>query len=673
MKIHQQSPNFRIPGVGRMTAIAAALISATGLMLSGCSEMAISNQDSTATTSAAASHTSKALPVSVSAQPLNLAGEQAIQLEASSWISADPKRSLSLVLRDNAEQHQLMYPEPVEYLDVRQTETGHVAVSLNHNNQLVLTTIENNSATEVAVSQSLPWALEGLCLYQPPREPLQLFALDEEAVAHQLLLTSNGKQLSAPVIRSFSLPPGTEYCAVDDVTESLFVSEEGIGIWAYNARAESQVQRVPVDLVAPWGQLAENAGPLAVVDNTLLAGEKDGDILHQYQIEATPDGSSTQHVASYAIANTVIDGLQASAINKQITAVVLNDETGQLESLSIARPAQSHQRESMAYIPASAETDAVKTPGDAADDPAIWVHPTRPEASLILGTNKKQGLYSYDLQGKTRQFLEVGRVNNVDLRQGFSMKGKPADIAAASQRDRKAISLFQIDPGSGHMTTAGEVVTSLNDVYGLCMYQSAQKDVFVFINDKDGRYEQYQILDTGKGWQGKRVRTFAVETQPEGCAADDRAGNLFVGEEGRGIWLIGADANDGDQLTLVTELGQPSAEHLFADVEGLDVYQTDTENLLVVSSQGNDSYLVYNADAPYDYIGRFRVGLNARLGIDGASETDGLTVRSAYLGEQYPQGLLVVQDGRNLMPNDLQNFKLVDWRDVEAVLKTDRK
>ena len=42
----------------------------------------------------------------------------------------------------------------------------------------------------------------------------------------------------------------------------------------------------------------------------------------------------------------------------------------------------------------------------------------------ILGTNKKQGLLVYDLQGKQTQLLEVGRLNNVD-------GGKTSALAAA--------------------------------------------------------------------------------------------------------------------------------------------------------------------------------------------------------------------------------------------------
>jgi 3-phytase len=37
---------------------------------------------------------------------------------------------------------------------------------------------------------------------------------------------------------------------------------------------------------------------------------------------------------------------------------------------------------------------------------------------------------------------------------------------------------------------------------------------------------------------------------------------------------------------------------------------------------------------------------------------------SAPLGPDYPAGLLVVQDGRNLMPAQRQNFKFVSMQDV---------
>ena len=50
-----------------------------------------------------------------------------------------------------------------------------------------------------------------------------------------------------------------------------------------------------------------------------------------------------------------------------------------------------------ASVTADAETAAVKSGDDAADDPAIWRNAANPAASLIVGTDKQAGLYVYGL------------------------------------------------------------------------------------------------------------------------------------------------------------------------------------------------------------------------------------------------------------------------------------
>lgn len=43
-------------------------------------------------------------------------------------------------------------------------------------------------------------------------------------------------------------------------------------------------------------------------------------------------------------------------------------------------------------VSAKVETQSVPIDGDAADDPAIWVHPTDPSLSTVIGTDKEGGL-----------------------------------------------------------------------------------------------------------------------------------------------------------------------------------------------------------------------------------------------------------------------------------------
>ena len=76
-----------------------------------------------------------------------------------------------------------------------------------------------------------------------------------------------------------------------------------------------------------------------------------------------------------------------------------------------------------ATVMAKAETTPVGTADDAADDPAIWRHPTDPAKSLIIGTDKRAGIHVYDMTGKAIGFTASPRLNNVDLRSNVKVNG----------------------------------------------------------------------------------------------------------------------------------------------------------------------------------------------------------------------------------------------------------
>jgi 3-phytase len=313
----------------------------------------------------------------------------------------------------------------------------------------------------------------------------------------------------------------------------------------------------------------------------------------------------------------------------------------------------------VAVLSPSAQTPPVRGSGDAADDPAIWVHPRQPERSRILGTDKKLGLAVYDLQGRETQFLPVGRVNNVDLRQGLRYGGQRWDLAVASQRDRRSVLLFALD-AQGRARQLAELPSGLDEVYGICSARNPQGGLDIFVNDKDGRLLQLRLARQGSQWQAPVVAQHRFASQPEGCVADEVGRQLFAGEEKRGLWRL---ALDEQGLMQMPQLVLPVGDQLRADVEGMGVYRRATggPGYLVVSSQGDDRYVVLEADAPYRVRGRFRIGLNPAQGIDAVSETDGLEVSAASLGGAYRDGLVVVQDGHKRWPQGRQNFKLLPW------------
>ena len=79
---------------------------------------------------------------------------------------------------------------------------------------------------------------------------------------------------------------------------------------------------------------------------------------------------------------------------------------------------------------------------------------------------------------------------------------------------------------------------------------------------------------------------------------------------------------------------------LVPDVEGLTIYYGEDGNgYLVASSQGNNTFAIYDRAGSNSYLGSFAV--------ENVEESDGVDVTNVPLGEDYPAGLLVVQDGSN--------------------------
>src|SRR3546814_8619832 len=74
-------------------------------------------------------------------------------------------------------------------------------------------------------------------------------------------------------------------------------------------------------------------------------------------------------------------------------------------------PAQASLKPRFPVISARVETVPVKSPGDAADDPAIWANPDDPAASLIVATDKKAGLYLYRSEEHTSELQSLMRIS----------------------------------------------------------------------------------------------------------------------------------------------------------------------------------------------------------------------------------------------------------------------
>lgn len=306
-------------------------------------------------------------------------------------------------------------------------------------------------------------------------------------------------------------------------------------------------------------------------------------------------------------------------------------------------------------VQAQAETPGTK--GDA-DDPAIWVHPTDPEQSLVLGTDKKAGLAVFNLRGEEVAFFADGDMNNVDVR---AMGDRW--LAGASERREEVMAFYWIT-AEGEVSRAGVLPAApegadADDVYGFAM-QSYGNKVYALANYKSGEIFQWEITANGDELSSTLARTLKVETQPEGMVSDDREGYIYVGEEDVAIWRFPGDPTAAPVATKIDSIGSDCLP--VDDIEGLAIYDGETR-YLVASAQGIDRFAIYPLDAKPECVAL--VGVNSGE-YDGVNETDGLAVTSAPLGADYPQGMMVVMDDKN--SGFTNNFKFVSWADVAKQL-----
>jgi 3-phytase len=517
--------------------------------------------------------------------------------------------------------------------------------------------------------------IENLCLSRDSANNLSVYLLDERGTAeHWLLLDAKGNQ-QLKHLRNLPVPPNSKSCAVDDQQDLLFIAEESVGIWAFGASAETAPGRRVVDMAAPYGKLMAGAEAITAVPQGLLAIVPDEKMLFVYST-INNHFRLQQKIALDNIERPEALRAHYNPASGLLDVVIYDEDANRHQQLQLKWDLTSLAKSAfpMVSVTADVQTQVMARFGDAADDPAIWVNKKRPQKSVVIGTNKQQGLFVYDMQGREVQHFNTGKLNNVDVRYGVQFGKKIVDIAVATNRDDNSLAIYTIDPKNGKLNFSGSVATDLEEIYGFCLYQNTDGITYAIPNAKSGEFQQIQltaIVDQKDKntmvWQGKKVRSFFVKSQPEGCVADDKNERLFVGEEDEAVWTIGAEPNAGTQVELVLHTG----DLLVADVEGMGVYQGKNKSYLVVSSQGNNSYVILDASAPYKTRGVIRIDLDAARGIDGVSETDGLDVTHANLGGIFGEGMLVVQDGHKVMPEAPQNFKYVSWEKIRTALALD--
>ncbi|WP_394363450.1 phytase [Amycolatopsis sp. SB7-3] len=364
-------------------------------------------------------------------------------------------------------------------------------------------------------------------------------------------------------------------------------------------------------------------------------------------------------------------------------------------SLLAAVPAEAGQNnpspvaQTRAYV-----DDKGADPANAdADDPAIWVHPKNPSASVVLGTLKEGGLAAFDLKARQLQHLAVpegGRFNNVDV---------VGDLAVVSDRGRDRVRVYRIDPAGA--AAGSRVLRDVTDPSAPPVFSASESEVdeqrtaygltagrdprtgarWVAVTRRhETRVALLRLVDKADGTVGTAPigtidlpsefrlpngKTWSPCGEPderpqlEGSVLDTANRVLYTAQEDVGIWRIpvhGAGFGRPELIDKVRSFGVPQrfdeateecvadgpdpgfgGKWLTADAEGLAL----ADGKLLASSQGDSRFVVYDRDGTPRR--DFRVV--AGRGTDSVEHSDGAAITTRPLGPLFPHGLLVVHDG----------------------------
>jgi len=329
--------------------------------------------------------------------------------------------------------------------------------------------------------------------------------------------------------------------------------------------------------------------------------------------------------------------------------------------------------------PAAVETAPVHGDGDEGEDVCIWLHPTDPSRSTIIGTDSEFGIAVYDLTGKELFYHADGDKGMVDVRYNFPLGGQRVAIVAAGDENCNCITLYTVNPKTRDLVdvSAREIKPGLT-IYGTCMYHSPKTgDYYAIVTSQKGEVEQWQLFDNGKGKvDAALARRFTLNPEGadadykiEGCVADDELARLYLSQEDAGrIWRMGAEPADSADKSILVDKPKAEGGHTVADVEGLAIYyKPDGTGYLLASNQGNYTYTVYTREGDNDYLMTFKV--SGSDSVDAATSDDSLDVVPIRLSETFPKGMLVVEDGKNTTGGNAahDNYKLVPWEAVAAL------
>lgn len=485
--------------------------------------------------------------------------------------------------------------------------------------------------------------------------------------------------IKATKVREFGQYSGKneiEAIAVDDELGYIYYSDEGTGVRKYYADPDKGNDELA--LFATTGFAGDHEGisiyKLDIGTGYILVSDQQANKFHIYTREGTKENPHEHKEVK------VIDVSTMESDGSEVTNVALNDQFphGMFVAMSEGKTFHYYDWADIAGedliiapdgIPkhsANALKPKVVTepvPFDT-DDPAIWIHPTDPEKSLVIGTDKEEGggLYVFDLDGKiVNKVIGLHRPNNVDLGYGLKLKGKSTDFVITTERNNGTVRIFSfpdlkpIDNG-GIAVFEGE---EERDPMGVTLYtRPSDKAIFAIVGRKTGPSGsylwQYRMQDDGTGnVKLTKVRAFGEFSgikEIEALAVDHELGYVYCSDEGVGIRKYYADPEKGND-----ELAFFGQDDFGRDMEGISIYtMPDGTGYILVSDQQVGTFNIYAREGTAGDPHNHKLIKTVEV---STLESDGSDITSVALGPKFPNGLFVA------MSTD-KTFHFYDWADI---------
>ena len=217
----------------------------------------------------------------VETEPVSTGGDSAD--DATLWVNpADP--ALSLVIGTNKKRGLAVYDlsgKEIQFLaDGQLNNVDHrddfpldgrkvalVTASNRSNNSIAIYRInaESRRLENVAADQVKTVEAYGSCMYRSNKTGKFYYIVTSKlGLVEQYELLDAGKGVSAKRVRQIKVGGQLEGCVADDELGYLYVGEEDVGIWKYQAEPEAEPARIAVDRVRPGGSLVADVEGLTI-------------------------------------------------------------------------------------------------------------------------------------------------------------------------------------------------------------------------------------------------------------------------------------------------------------------------------------------------------------------------------------------------------------------------